>query len=71
MRETGGTITQEILALVSFMRSPRDENLPEASWGHLLGTLFHHILQKVKGYIVGFTWVWRETTIEKYPYANE
>jgi len=31
------------------MRSPRDKNVPEVSWDHLLEILFHHILQKVKG----------------------
>jgi hypothetical protein len=55
IKETEGTIAEEILALVSFIRRPGDKNSPEASQEHLLETLFHHILQKVRGLVVGFT----------------
>ena len=49
MKETEGTIAEEILALGACMSRLRDKNFPEASWDHLLETLFHYILQKVKG----------------------
>jgi hypothetical protein len=39
----------------------RDKNLPEASQEHLLETLFHLFLQKVRGYLDGVTLVMRET----------
>jgi hypothetical protein len=65
-----GTNAQEILTLGSFMSRPKDKNLPEASQEHLLGTLFHHFLQKARGYVDGFTWLMKETTNKKYSYAN-
>jgi alpha/beta superfamily hydrolase len=35
----------------------RDKNFPEGLLGDLLETLFHYILQKVRGFIEGFTWL--------------
>ena len=54
MKETKGTIVGEILALVSFMSRPRENNSPKRSQVLLLGILFHHILQKVRGLVEGF-----------------
>jgi len=53
------------------MIRPWDTNDPEASWEPPLETLFHHILQKVEGYVVESAWLWRGTTIEEYSYANK
>jgi len=53
-KEAEATLAQEILALVSLMSDPRDKNFPQASQEHLLEPLFHHILQKVKGWVVEF-----------------
>jgi hypothetical protein len=50
------------LGLEWFKGCPRDRNFPEASQEHLLGTLFHHILQKVRGYVDEFTSLMREST---------
>jgi hypothetical protein len=40
----------------------RDKNLAEASYAHLLETLFHHFLQKARGYVDEFTSLMRQTT---------
>jgi hypothetical protein len=42
MKETEGTIAQEILALLSFVSRLGNRNFPEASQEHLLETFSSH-----------------------------
>jgi len=44
--------------------------LPGAKYGYLPETNSHKNLQKVKGFVGGFTWLRGVTTIKKYSYGN-